>query len=350
MAKNTKSGKTVDAVYEEEIKPRIAKKETKKEIKEEKVEETKFEDPRRTGLSDTSRGVIIGVVLTVLIGAVILLLVLAANGGEKKTSAGNSSLADSLDDYLNRDEPTLIVWAQTTCGWCQLQHPYIERIAEMYDLDYLFLNYDQLLTGTETSEDDVIQTLQPYADKLGITLVSTSTTKADGTPTSLIVQKGKVLYKHSGYMNGQSYIDFLIQGGILDKGSIYKDEDALEEITYSKFKELVKNKEETVILFDYYEQSGETTLDERKMLNELSKKYGFKVYHLSAFNFTKSDTSAFIDQLGDLGYSTDAYKENKSVNIPLLMVVKKSKIVWHQDSNMEIDDIEAELKKANIIK
>lgn len=329
------------------------KKEVKKEVpkKEEVVE---IENPIRSGMSDTTRGMIIGMLIMGLIAAIVILLILGRNDGKCESSnsgSDSSNIVASVEyakltdadkkkgseemqkfyTYFDKEEPTLLVFASTSCGWCQLQEPIVEKIAEAYDLDYLYMDYTKL-EGSEVSN---------VVSYLGI---------GGGTPTSTIVQSGKVLKSVEGMLEGKDYVEFLVEGGVLPKGSTYKDEENLIVVTYDKFKELLKGKDTTVVLFDFYaiqnSVCGDRCLDQRKVLNSIAKENNIPVYHLPLANTTDD----FIDDLGEWGYSTDAYKENKSVNIPLLMFVRDGKIIWHQNGNMTEDDIRTEMKNYKIIK
>lgn len=332
MAKKTQ--KTVEAVYEEEKINKTPKEKKAKEKEEtivEKEEKMEYETPVRGGMSEMTRGLIIGVVLTALIAVIIILLILARyDSGPKQEKA----LYDTFQDYFEKKENTLIVFAQTTCGWCQLEHPIIERIAEMYDLDYLFLNIDELET---------VEQQNSVVASLGV---------SGGTPDSVIVKNGKVVTHNEGFLEGKDYVSFLVNAGVLPQGSTYKDEDKLVEITFSKMKEIMNSKEKAVVLFDYYAQLGDTALAERKALNDLADKLKVKVYHFSPTGFaTKDEDAEFRQKLGEWGYSTEEYDEDKtSVSIPLLMIVDNGKIVWHQYGNMTASQIEEELKSAGLMK
>ena len=147
-------------------------------------------------------------------------------------------------------------------------------------------------------------------------------TSGSGTPTSVIVENGKVVRQSEGMMEGKDYVKFLVAGGVLEKDSTYKDEDTLIDITYDKFKELLNDKTASVVLMDQYTNCGESCLEERKIVNAIAKENNIPVYYLSGNSVSSTD---FIDKLGDWGYSTDAYKKDKSVSIPLLMIVRKKK-------------------------
>ncbi len=355
------ANKKKNAVEEETVKNKknntkktdVKKNELKKESSK-KVAKEEIESPIKNGMSETTRGMIIGMIIMGLISVIIILLILGKKDDTNKVSGdgSNSSNVVASEDYkkltaadkkkgseeiqkfyqyFDKDKPTLIVFASTSCGWCELQKPIVERIGKMYDLDYLYMDATKL-EGNEVY--DVIS-------YLGI---------EGTTPTSLVVQNGKVLSTISGMNEGKAFVEFLVDGGVLSKGSTYKDEENLIVVTYEKFEELLKGKDTTVVLFDFYAISssvcGERCLDQRLVINNIAKENNIPVYHLPLANTTDD----FIDKLGEWGYSTDDYKENKSVGIPLLMFVRDGKLVWYQNGNMTEDDIRTEMKNHKIIK
>ena len=315
---------------------------TKKEVKREKVEETKIESPIKTGMSETTRGMIIGIVITALIASIIILLILGKNDDNKATKWGsnsntvsnsNASEMEKFNEYFKRKEPTLIVFAQDGCGWCGYQEPIVKRIGEMYNMDYLFMDITKLQSQAELNE---------VVEKLEI--------GDGGTPTPVIVKDGKVVSTYGGMGEGKEYVEFLVDGGVLPKDSTYKDEENLIRIKYDKVVELVKGKETSVILFDLYASNvavcGQTCLDQRVILNDIAKENNIPIYHYHANDMD----SKFIDKLGDWGYSTDDYKDKKSIGLPLLMFVKDGKLVWYQNGNMKEEDIRKEFKNYGLIK
>ncbi len=324
-------------------KKEVEEKEVSKRKNSSKKEETKKEKQttivtkeETTGISEFAKGLIIGVVVTTFIALIVILLILGTNDGKvgnKVTSNPSSENASEemkkFYDYFERKEPTLIVYASSQCGFCALQEPIVERIGELYDMDYFYMDL------TKLSSDEV--------SKVGELLE----TSGSGTPTSVIVENGKVVRQSEGMMEGKDYVKFLVAGGVLEKDSTYKDEDTLIDITYDKFKELLNDKTASVVLMDQYTNCGESCLEERKIVNAIAKENNIPVYYLSGNSVSSTD---FIDKLGDWGYSTDAYKKDKSVSIPLLMIVRKGKIVWHQNGNMTEKDIRAELKDNKVIK
>lgn len=334
MANKKNSKKEVEEKVSKKKTP-STKKESKKEVKE---IENDYELVPQKGISEFAKGMIIGVVITAFIALIVILLILGKNDGNINHSSNGTLSGDLTNasdemkkfyDYYEREEPTLIVYASTQCGYCVLQEPIVERIAELYDIDYLYMDITQLSSAEVSKVGELL-------DCAG-----------NGTPTSVIVENGKVVKSMEGMAEGKEYVSFLISGGVLSKDSTYQDEDTLIDITYDKFKELLAGKSLSVILMDQYTSCGESCLEERKIVNAIAKENNIPVYYLSGNSISSSD---FIDKLGDWGYSTEGYKKDKSVGIPLLMIVRNGKIVWHQDGNMTEADIRSELKKNKVIK
>ena len=341
MAKNTENSRSKAKNSNRPVKKTTETKKESKVSKTKKVEEqsTKMvehieEEQHHTGMNETTRGIILGVVITSLIFSIIILLILARSGnststsGKVKRTSGDSEMLTSFHDAYESEEPTLIVFARSTCGWCELQKPIVERINEDYHINYLFMDYLQLNSQEELNT-------------VGNLLAHSAMT----TPYSAIVKNGTILKTLDGFADTQEYVDFLISGGVLPSGSVYKDETRLTSISYDKFKELLAGKETVAILFDAYSNGGETVLDRRKEINTLAEQYDVDIYHLSALNMSQSVLNEFIEKLGDWGYDAKIYKEEQKVDVSILFIVKNGKIVWYGQSDTSKSNLEENFKK-----
>lgn len=355
MANKTNGKKVVDAVYEEEAATKTKKTSTKNTQNSRKqnnatssrktVEEP---TPVKGGMSESTRGMIIGIVITSLIFIIIILLILSKNDGKGGSSVAGTDVTRTSEDseeltkfydYYEKSEPTLIVFASEFCSWCELEKPIVERIGEMYDLDYLFMDIIKLDGYYDATAGTTDPTSREYATVTKLLNIDS------GTPTSVIVKDGKVIAEEEGFIEEKEYVSFLVANGVLPTGSTYKTEDDLTEIDYEDFEKYRKNKDMTAILFDYYPSCGEACLDEREQLSALAKEYDVPVYHLSATVLTSEQQKSFIEGLGKWGYTTEAYEEEQAVNIPLLMFIQDGKIKWHQTGDMTEEQIRDEFKK-----
>lgn len=332
MAKDSKSKKTVDAVYEEETP-----KSNKKVV--EKKEEVVVESPIKSGMSETTKGMIVGILVTALIATIIILLILGKNEGNNRNfnSSGKvdpSTYSEAMEDfykYFESDELALIVFASSNCSYCLAEEPIVKNIAETYGIKYLYMDYLDLGNDAEVSQ---------VISELGIT---------GSTPTSVVVKNGEIIKSWVGYVDGPNYVKNLIDAGMLEKGSIYAQASNIESIDYSKFKSLVKDSKVSAVIFDA-PNCTTTCNNERTFLNSIAKENNLTIYHLSASAFSETDQNEFVDELGNLGYDTDEYKDKQEVNIPLLMFVKNGKIVEYYVGYESEDEIASLFKKVGLTK
>ena len=313
MAKNTKKGnKVVEA----------------------KVEPIKAESPIKEGMSDVTKGVIIGSLVTALIAALVILLILGSNDKNKEPKVDTSQYSEAMQEfyeYFESDELTLIVFASSQCGYCLAQEPIVEAIAEEYDLNYLYMDYLKL--GSNEEIDLVVE-------ELGV---------SGSTPTSVVVKDGEVVYSWVGYVDGKTYVENLVKAGMLKKGTKYTLEDNIEGIDYPKFKKLLKDDEVSAILIDM--PACNLCYRERIALNKLSEKHDVKVYNLSADVLSEDEMEKFLKGLGDWGFTTKEYEESyENVEVPLLLFVKDGKIKKFEVGYVEgTTDLEALFESVGLI-
>lgn len=328
MGKESK--KTVDAVYEEKTTKTTKKEEVKKP-------EIVVESPIKSGLSEGTKGMIIGMVITALIALVIILLILGKNdnNNNKTTKLDPSSYSDAMKEfyeYFNSKELALIVFASSECSYCVAQEPIVENIDESYDIKYLYMDYLEL-----GSEDEI----NKVVEELGLT--------SGSTPTSVVVKDGKVVKTWVGYVSGETYVEYLVSSGMLPKGSKYLQEENLTTIDYTKFKSLLKDSKTSAIVFDAANCTT-TCSAERELLNKIAKDNNISIYHLSATAFSEAEQKEFVESLGGWGYDTEAYKEKQTVNIPLLMFVKNGKIIEFNVGYEKESEITTLFKKTGLTK
>lgn len=310
-----------------------SKKIEKEEIK--KVEPVVVESPLKSGMSETTKGIIIGAVVTALIAGLVILLVLGAKDGNNNDNnlVNPSDYSDAMKEfyeYFESEEKTLIVFASSQCGYCVAQEPIVEAIAKEYNINYLYMDYLEL--GSDEEIDQVIAELE---------------LENGSTPTSVVVQNGKIIDTWVGYVDGEEYLNHLIDAGVVKKGTKYTLEQNIEAVDYSQFKKLLKGSKVSAIIVDM--PTCAVCYEARVAVNELAEKHNIKVYQLSAKVLSDDEMDKFIDGLGTWGYDAEEYKEDKSVAVPLLLFVKNGKIVRYETGYSEETDLEGLFEKAGLI-
>lgn len=299
-----------------------------KKVQKEKVEPIVIESPVRQGMSDTTKGIIIGVLVTALIAVLVVLLILGGKDNDSRNTDVNKETSNSANKnlvapedysdamkefykYFESEEKTLIVFASSQCSYCVAQEPIVEALAEQYDINYLYMDYLEL--GSDDEINQVIAELE---------------LSGGSTPTSVVVQNGEVLDSWVGYVDGSGYVSNLVSAGVLKKGTTYTLEKDIESIDFTKFKNLLNGSKVSAVVVDT--PICAICYKGRLELNKIAEKYDVPVYRLSSDVLSEDEMDKFIDGLGDWGYDAEEYKEEKNVQVPLLLFVKNGKIVRYE--------------------
>ena len=98
---------------------------------------------------------------------------------------------------LNGDTASIVYVARPTCYYCQQQEPIVKDIVGEYDLVFHYLNTDEL------SSDDMKVLYKSDVELFG------ENGDQFGTPTTLVVKKGKVIDSVVGLTQKDSFLSFL---------------------------------------------------------------------------------------------------------------------------------------------
>ena len=264
-----------------------------------------------------------------LIGACVV-VVLAILGVFVYKMMSENKIMKEFDKYYNSEERTIIYYARTGCGYCQLQSPILERLAEVYDLDYLELDSSKL---SKKQKEKIIS-------KLGI---------EDATPMTVVVEKGEVVAKAEGYKSSSAYVDFLIKAGMLEKGSFYSYEDAphVEVIDYDKYEALIASGEEFVVTVGQTGCSHCTAI--KPALDRVVEKQNLKIYYLNLTDLLNSESSYFYQSLTDMEYSSPSYLENGSFGTPTTFTIENGKIKYYIGGERTYSKLVDEFRKQGLI-
>lgn len=317
------------------------------------VDEEIVGNPERNVMSDKSRHIIVAVVALVLVIGIVLVAVLG-NGNEVKNSStkvsSNSNISSNISSNTssNRERNTsteflkdfyeafdskeikMIFFARTSCGYCSLQKPILKNVAKDYNLDYFNIDTDEL------SQEEVTEVI----NALGI---------SGSTPNSVVVKEGQVIATSNGYLDGKAYVKYLVKNGVLKEGSEYKQEKNLKEIDYSEFKKIAKDDKASLVFLDT--SACQACITVRSLLNDYAEDNDFVVNYLNSYNLTQEDVEDLVDNtLDKMGYDEEQYKKDKSVSVPLLLVVKDNKIKDYILQSTDESDYKKVLEKYDFIK
>ena len=225
-----------------------------------------------------------------------------------------------FDEYFNSKERKIIYYASTTCGWCSLQTPILEVIANDYDIDYYYLDTSKI-SASQNKE---------VRKKLGI---------EEGTPKTIVVENKKVIDIAEGYTDPEEYIEFLKETEMVPEDAEYSAEKYINHIGYSEYEELIDSSETNVIVI------GQTTCSHciafKPAMNTMGKDYGVTMNYLDILKLG-NDYSKFEDSLEDLGYTEE-------LGTPLTLIVKDGKIIKSLEGERTISQLVREFKKVGLI-
>ena len=300
---------------------------------EEEIVESKSEN---NTINDKTRYIIIAIVSVILVG-LICVLAFVGNDKNKENSSSNTQTArdtstDALKEFYKQFDSkdlNVIFFASSTCGYCSLEKPILKNIADDNDMKYYEIDASAL---SKTELNEIISAL-------GI---------QGATPTTVIVKEGKVVATNEGYLDGKPYTEFFVKNGVLKKGTEYKEEKNLKVISYQDFKDIAKKDKKSIFLLD--SSACQNCITVRSMLNELAEKNDFEVNYLFAANLSQDDVQKLVEQdLKDMGYDEKSYKNDGTVSIPLLLIVKNNKIKDYVVTSAEKSDYTKVLKKYDFI-
>lgn len=279
---------------------------------------------------EKTKSIIFAGILAVL--AVALIAIFAVQEFKKSGTIVDKEVKEMMKDfdkYYNSKERTVIYYASSECGYCKLQTPILETIAEDYDMDYIYIDSAKLPTK---QRNEVLK-------KLDI---------EQATPTTVIVENGKVIDKAVGYTQGTDYVKFFVDNEMIPEDAVYSKEANLTFIDYPKYEELVATKEANVIVI------GQTTCSHciaiKPALNAIAGEYDLTINYLNLTEMQESEYNSLIESLKKLKYDEKTFVEEGTFGTPLILVVKNGKVDTYLAGERSKSQLVKFFKKAKLIK
>ena len=264
--------------------------------------------------------IVSGVVAILLIVAFIFTVIKQSNGDGAKIMA-------NFEKYFNSKERTVIYYASSQCGYCKLETPILETIAEDYDMDYLDIDSTKL---TKEQREEIL-------DKLEI---------EQSTPTTVIVEKGKVIDTQVGYVAGKEYVEFFKNAGVIPEDAIYSKEQYITDIDYLKFEELLNEGTHVVVI-------GQTGCSHctaiKPALNTVAKDYKVTINYLNITDMDNSTQNNFSEKLKEIDYNDPDFLEEGSYGTPLTLIIKDGKVISYLSGERTTSQLAREFKKQGLI-
>ena len=251
---------------------------------------------------------------TIILTAVLVFICLVLIGflivnelKENGTIVGNKTneLMKEFDKKFNSKDRTVIYYASSGCGYCELQTPILETIAEDYDMEYFEIDASTL--GTKQRNE--------ILEKLGI---------EHATPTTIIVQKGKVIDKAVGYTDGQDYVEFFSSNEMIPEDAVYSQEANLTFIDYEDYEEIVDNTGTQIVVV------GQTTCSHciaiKPALIKVAGEYDLTINYLNLTEMSEDEYNSFSESLKEIEYNDPDFVESGSFGTPLTLIIENGKV------------------------
>lgn len=273
------------------------------------------------------------IILTVVLGMVCLILIgvfivdnLKQNG--TIVSEETKEVMNEFDKYFNSKKRTVIYYASEGCGYCKLQTPILETIAEDYDMDYYYLDSSKL---TVKQRNEVLEKLEIEQK----------------TPTTIIVENGKVIDTAVGYTQGSDYVEFFKKSEIIPEDAVYSKEQYITYVDFSEYEELISDSDTNIIVV------GQTSCSHciafKPALNSVAQDYDLTINYLNLTDLSKEESTSFFDSLTTIEYNDEKFLEDGSFGTPLTLVVENGKVKSYISGERTISQLVREFKRQGLI-
>ena len=244
------------------------------------------------------------------------------------TSEETNEVMKEFNKQFNSKERKVIFFASSTCGYCELQKPILETIAEDYDMEYFEI--DAAILGVKQRKEIV--------EKLEI---------EGATPTTVIVQNGKVVDVAEGYTEGRHYVEFFASNELLPEDAVYSKEANLTFIDLDEYEDLVEEKGVHVVVI------GQTTCSHciaiKPALNKVAGEYDLTINYLNLTEMDEEEYNDFEESLKEIEYNDPAFLEKGEFGTPLTLIIENGKVKDYISGQRTNSQLVREFKKTGLI-
>lgn len=271
--------------------------------------------------------IIIGLVIValVLIGA--LVVIELRRSGVIGSTKSNEIITNFYENYNSKDRK-VIYYSSSSCGYCELQKPILELVAEDYDIEYHSID-SVLLSNSQRKE---------VLEKLNI---------EHATPTLVVVEDGEVVATQIGFVDGSKLIEFFKNNEIVPEDAVYSAEKNITFINYDKYKSLIKKDSTNIIVIG--QSSCSHCIAIKPALNSVAEDYDLTINYLNLTDLTQEETEKFYESLEKIDYDDPDFVKDGSFGTPLTLIVKKGKVADYISGEKTISQLVREFKKAGLI-
>lgn len=255
------------------------------------------------------------VIFVSIITLLLFLIIIIGNDKENKKDYTYKVIDKIVDKFNNKEDLLIYITSSSDeCGGtCIDSKDIISYYSEVYKLE--FIEFDK---NKESNKD-----YNSLIDKLNIKDAIIN------IPAVIMIKQGVV--KAIASIDTEEYLrKYLLENEFISENESDKD----YQISYSQFEELyVSNNNNLILIYSY----GTTNYKVREKLFNLSSKYGFKYNTIYTGTVDNVDMVDFLDK-----------ELNGNYSIPMLLIVKDSKVIDYTTSNNN-KEIKEFLEKNNII-
>ena len=232
---------------------------------------------------------------------------------------------EKLTTAIESSTPRFVYFGRANCSYCSMFKPVIEEVAETLKFEYDYIALDQM---TNSQQTEAFQ-------KVGADITKV------GTPYMVIVQNGKVIGTHTGYMEEDALLEFLKEYNVVPKDSKL----ALNYIDLDQYLELIQSDTNQVIVIGRTGCGYCTTA--KIALKSIAKKYSTTIHYFNIYDILSGASGKEAQEKFEKSL---AYLTENEWGTPLMVIVKNGQLVAVQNGALSEDGYVSFLKKNGMIK
>lgn len=257
--------------------------------------------------------------ILVLLGAIcaIVLLIIVCSVFENKKS---EKYLNEFYSAFNGSEERLVMIGRDNCSWCQLFKPNLDLMHDKYNLDYIYVNTNEL---TSSVFKKLLKTINVDENEFG-------------TPYTIVVKDGNIADVLNGYVDEIELLSFLKKHNFVDSDAKL----SLNYIDYNGFKSVATSSENKILVL------GQTTcgycIKAKPILSKIADEYNIVINYINVDKLSSEEQgklSKYIKYLGENQWGT-----------PLTLIVKKGEVIDLANGLLSEEEYINKFKDNNFIK
>ena len=274
---------------------------------------------------DNKNNVFIIVILLVVLLAFLLFGIL------KISSSNNNNIMKQFEEKYNSNTMQILFYndSKNNDDATDLERSYLIQLGKDYNIDFFDLDISKLSKKDKEEIDN----------KLGV---------SGEIPSIIIVKDKKIVAVQEGFIESHNLVSLLIKLKLLDKDSKYKNIDNLTFIDYDKYNEIIKSKDNAIIVVG--KAACKYCESIKPIFNNISKAYKTDIYYLDLSDLKQESATKFFEEIVKQGYEDEELKEEGMFNTPTVLVVKKGKIDSYIQNARTLEEYIEYLKENKMIK